>query len=66
MARIKVPPITTQDSISNIEKGVGSSETSSSSFTSFSSTTTCPNCSNTFAELSETVSQSLYTQPPPP
>ncbi|CAD6442019.1 97f3cd87-062b-4c57-9d58-7df65508c6cc [Sclerotinia trifoliorum] len=57
MARIKVPPIATQDSTSNIEKGVGSSEsqeTSSSSFTSFSSTPTCPNCSNTFAELSDT------------
>ncbi|KAJ8066243.1 hypothetical protein OCU04_005326 [Sclerotinia nivalis] len=56
MARIKVPPIATQDSTSNIEKGVGSSEsqeTSSSSFTSFSSTPTCPNCSNTFAELSD-------------
>ncbi|KAI9648358.1 hypothetical protein NHQ30_002991 [Ciborinia camelliae] len=56
MARIKVPPIATQDSTSTIEKGVASSEsqeTSSSSFTSFSSTPTCPNCSNTFAELSE-------------
>ncbi|APA09632.1 hypothetical protein sscle_05g044020 [Sclerotinia sclerotiorum 1980 UF-70] len=57
MARIKVPPIATQDSTSNIEKGVGSSEsqeTSSSSSTSSSSTPTCPNCSNTFAKLSDT------------
>ncbi|ESZ98153.1 hypothetical protein SBOR_1456 [Sclerotinia borealis F-4128] len=57
MARIKVPPIATQDSTSTLEKRVGSSEsqeTSSISFTSISSTPTCPNCSATFAESTET------------